>query len=58
MADRGFDIEEDLPIGVTLNIQPFLNGKSQLDLQKELETRRIDSVYILYKTNLFQIKFC
>lgn len=27
MADRGFDIEEDLPPNITLNISPFLNEK-------------------------------
>ena len=26
MADRGFDIEDDMPTGVGLNIPPFLNG--------------------------------
>ena len=32
MADRGFDIMEDLaPIGVRLNIPPFIHGKGQLD---------------------------
>ena len=32
MADRGFEIMEDLaPIGVRLNIPPFLRVKSQLD---------------------------
>ena len=46
MADRGFDIEEELPKGVTLNIPPFLNGKKQLTLEKELETRRIASVRV------------
>ena len=25
MADRGFDIEDDFPTGITLNIPPFLN---------------------------------
>ncbi len=29
MADKGFDIEDDLiPIGVRLNIPPFLRGTS------------------------------
>ena len=36
MADKGFDIEEDLPRDVSLNIPPFLNGKPQLSLHEEL----------------------
>ena len=32
MAARGFDIKEDMPDGVTLNIPPFLNGCTQLSL--------------------------
>ena len=45
MADRGFDITEDLaPIGVRLNIPPFLRGKSQLDSKELIETRRITSL--------------
>ena len=32
MADRGFDIEEDLPDKISLNIPQFLNGKPQLSL--------------------------
>ena len=36
MADRGFDIQDDLALlGVRLNIPPFLKGKSQL-IEKEL----------------------
>ena len=46
MADRGFDISEDLPEGVTLNIPPFMNGKDQLSVEEETETRRIASVRI------------
>ena len=47
MADRGFDIMEDLaPIGVRLNIPPFLRGKSQLDSKELTETRRIASLRI------------
>ena len=32
MADRGFDIKEDMLDGVSLNIPPFLNGCTQLSL--------------------------
>ena len=32
MADRGFDIEDDIaPLGVCVNIPPFLKGKQQFD---------------------------
>jgi len=46
MADRGFDLDDDLPEGVLLNIPPFLNGKSQLSIQEENETRHIASVRV------------
>ena len=56
MADRGFDIESDLPIGVQLNIPPFLNGKPQLDLKDELKTRRIASVRVHVERAIARIK--
>ena len=46
MADRGFDIESDLPEGVGLNIPPFMRGKEHLSLGEEIETRQIASVRI------------
>ena len=46
MADRGFEIEELLPEGVTLNIPPFLNDEPRLSLQDEWKTRKIASVRI------------
>ena len=39
MADRGFELDDDLPEGVSLNIPPFMRGKSQLSMQEETETR-------------------
>ena len=42
MADRGFDIEEDLVLlGVKLNIPPFLRGKLQLSEKELIATRRL-----------------
>ena len=42
MADRGFDIEEDLAlVGARLNIPPFHRGKDQLSGSELVETRRI-----------------
>ena len=47
MADRGFDIEEDLILRrVRLNIPPFLRGKQQLNQAELVETRQIASLRI------------
>ena len=47
MADRGFDILEYLaPIGVKLNIPPFLCGKSQLE-SSELVNMRLPKESVL-----------
>lgn len=47
MADRGFDIQDDLtPLGVKLNMPPYLKGKSQLTSNEMIETRRIASARI------------
>ena len=57
MADRGFDITEDLaPIDVRLNIPPFLRGKSQLDSKELIETRRIASLRILVERCMERLK--
>ncbi len=46
MADRGFDIESDMPNGVFLNIPPFLDGQPQLSAEDEAKTRKIASVWV------------
>ena len=46
MADKGVDIDHDLPAGTTLNIPPFLKGKDYLEPQEEIDTRCIASVRI------------
>ena len=57
MADRGFDILEDLaPRGVRLNIPPFLRGKTQLDQREMTETRRIASLRIHVERCMERIK--
>ena len=56
MADKGFNIKEDLPKGVDLNIPPFLRGKEYLDLQEEQETRKIASVRIHVEHAISRIK--
>ena len=40
----GFELDDDLPEGVSLNIPSFPNGKPQLSLQEENKKRQIASV--------------
>ena len=57
MADRGFDIQDDLtPLGVKVNIPPFLKGKKQLDEHEMIETRRIASLRIHVERAMERIK--
>ena len=57
MADLGFDIQDDLtPLGVKLNMPPFLQGKSQLDSNQMIETQRIASVRIHVEQAMERIK--
>ena len=57
MADKGFDIEEDLiPLGVKLNIPPFLRGKAQFDPHELVQTRRIASLRIHVERAMERIK--
>ena len=57
MVDCGFDIEEDsIPLGVRLNIPPFLRGKTQLNEKEITETRRIASVRIHVERAMERIK--
>eukprot|EP00794_Sanderia_malayensis_P013327 gene13326-biopygen10629 len=46
MADRGFDIQDILPPGVTLNIPPFKGTRAQLTAKETEETACIASVRI------------
>ena len=56
MADRGFEVEDLLPEGVSLNIPPFLDGEPVLTLKKEQETRRIASVRVHVERAIARIK--
>ena len=57
MADRGFDIDEVLkPIGVTLNMPPFLGNKDQLDQVELIQTRRIASLRVHVERAIERIK--
>ena len=56
MPDRGFDIENDIPAGVGLNIPPFLNGAPQLSLSDETETRKIAALRVHVERAIGRIK--
>ena len=56
MADKGFDIVNDLPEGVSLNIPPILRGKEHLSVQEETETRQIAAVRIHVERAISRIK--
>ena len=57
MADKGFDIEEDLMLkGVRLNIPPFLRGKEQFSENELVVTRRIASLRIHVERAMERIK--
>ena len=56
MADRGFDIADDMPVGVGLNITPFLNGASQLSLGAEGDTRKIAALRVHVERAIQRIK--
>ena len=56
MADRGFDIEDMLPEGVTANVPAFLGGREQLDPGKVLTTRRIATLRIHVERLMERIK--
>ena len=56
MADRGFDIEDDLILqGVRLNIPPFLRGK-QLDEDERVIIRQIASLRMHVERAMERIK--
>ena len=57
MADRGFEIQDDLaPMGVKLNIAPFLKGKGQFEEDELVETRHIAKFRIHVERAIEQIK--
>ena len=56
MADKGFDIEDHLPDGVSLNIPPFMQDKEYLTIEEETKTRRIASVRIHVERAIARIK--
>ncbi|XP_065893744.1 uncharacterized protein [Dysidea avara] len=57
MADRGFTIENLLtPLGVGLNIPPFLGSRQQMDAGEVVETQQIASLRIHLERAIWRVK--
>ena len=56
MADRGFDISNILPPGVSLNIPPFKGTRIQLTAEETEETARIAAVCIHVERAIGRVK--
>ena len=56
MANKGFDIEEDLPSGLSLNIPPFLRGKDCLSTEEEQQIRHVAVLKIHVERAISRIK--
>lgn len=56
MADKGFTIEDLLPLGVSLSIPPFLGGSSQMPARDVIRTQEIASLQIHVEHAINKIK--
>ena len=56
MADKGFQIQDLLPLGVSLNIPPFLGGDSQMSEEDVVKTQQIASLRIHVERAINKIK--
>ena len=56
MADKGFTIQNLLPLGTSLNIPPFLGQNEQMTPENVIRTQEIPSVRIHVETSHKQDK--
>lgn len=56
MADKGFTIEVLLPLGVSLNIPPFLGNKGQMSQEEVAQTQTIASLRIHVERAINKVK--
>ena len=56
MANKGFQSQDILPLGVSLNIPPFLGGNSQMSAEDVVRTQQIASVRIHVERAINKIK--
>ena len=46
MADKGFIVKDLFPLGVSLNLPPFLGASSQIAVEDVVKTQEIASLWI------------
>ena len=56
MADKGFQIQDVLPLGVDLNIPPFLGSDAQMSAEDVVRTQQIASLRIHVERAINKIK--
>ena len=56
MADKGFTIDDILPLGVTLNIPPFLGMSDQMSAEDVIATQEIASLRIHVERAINKVK--
>lgn len=56
MADKGFTIQDLLPVGVSFNIPPFLGSSSQMPAEDVVKTQNIASLRIHVERAIKKIK--
>ena len=56
MADKGFTIEDLLPLGLSLNLPPFLGGSSQMPAADVVKTQESASLRIHIEPAINKIK--
>ena len=54
LADKGFIVKDLLPLGVSLNLPPFLGASSQTAVEDVVKTQEIASLWIHVKPALKQ----
>ena len=56
MADKGFTISDLLPLGVVLNIPPFLGQAGQMSAEQVVQTQQIAGLRIYVERAINKIK--
>lgn len=56
MADKGFTIQDLLPLGVSLNVPPFLGRSRQMPAEDVILTQEIASLHIHVERAINEIK--